>query len=175
MMRRPPSSPLFPYTTLFRRPLPARAAPGDGGEPHRDLPARCHVAARLSEPRPRPDPHLSPARGHDRPRLIRRSTRGYRPVNHNGVVRSVLLLKCCAATAASRFALFSTASLSEYGRRSGILVSTAFGPGTSAGTPVRRTSVHPSMPCMNSDTHFWYAICVRPAAPPAYATRGWAR
>src|SRR6266513_540698 len=113
-----------------------------------------------------------PSRGHGLPRLIRRSTRGYRPVNHNGVVRSVLLLKCCAATAASRFALFSTASLSEYGRRSGILVSTALGPGTSAGTPVRRTSVHPSMPCKNSDTHFWYAICVRPAAPVAYTTRG---
>src|SRR2546421_281180 len=77
------------------------------------------------------------------------------PLIHNGVVRSVLLVKCCAATAASRFALFSTASLSEYGRRSGILVSTALGPGTSAGTPVRRTSVHPSMPCKNSDTHFW--------------------
>ena len=35
-----------------------------------------------------------------------------RPVNQSGVCRSVLFVKCCAATAASTFALFSTSSLS---------------------------------------------------------------
>src|SRR2546430_12348961 len=37
MIRRPPRSTLFPYTTLFRSRLPQHAAVGDGGHEARDL------------------------------------------------------------------------------------------------------------------------------------------
>src|SRR3712207_8530599 len=37
MIRRPPRSTLFPYTTLFRSPRRAAAAPGVGGPRHRRL------------------------------------------------------------------------------------------------------------------------------------------
>src|SRR5207249_3518734 len=167
--------------------VPARVAPGSGDAPHRGVSARRHIPARLSEQRPRPHSHLPAARGYYRrlsesPRRAGRSPGAllripilkasyYRPVNHRGFFRSVLLANPWAETAASTFALLSTSSWSSYGRRSGMLVSTARGPGTSAGTPVRRTSVHASIPCMYSETHFWYAIWVSPAAPPAYATR----
>src|SRR2546427_7157821 len=58
MIRRPPRSTLFPYTTLFRSPACAfpragvRAAPGDGGNGRRTAPresARC--AAEVDERR----------------------------------------------------------------------------------------------------------------------------
>src|SRR5438067_5745671 len=42
MIRRPPTSTLFPYTTLFRSDLPADLAPGD--EP----PLHCRASARIA-------------------------------------------------------------------------------------------------------------------------------
>src|SRR2546426_8058165 len=62
MMRRPPRSPLFPYTTLFRS-LPRTAAaprPGRGPRPRgaaRSL--RAAPAARRSSGRPRSEEHTS--------------------------------------------------------------------------------------------------------------------
>src|SRR2546429_9972748 len=42
MIRRPPRSTLFPYTTLFR----SRAGPGDGSEPRRALQHRARIRRR---------------------------------------------------------------------------------------------------------------------------------
>src|SRR3712207_7931792 len=53
MIRRPPRSTLFPYTTLFRSPRPLRHARPDRGEPR-------------SAARPRPRPRLMlPTHQHD--------------------------------------------------------------------------------------------------------------
>src|SRR2546426_8585881 len=54
MIRRPPRSTLFPYTTLFRSlSPPARAEAGAGrrrrGRQHRDLPPGCRLVSRSEE------------------------------------------------------------------------------------------------------------------------------
>src|SRR3712207_8646434 len=73
MIRRPPRSTLFPYTTLFRSGHAARTRRRRGGEPDAALQRRLR-----GEPRPRaaenhaPRPHL---RGRDGGRRDRKSTR----------------------------------------------------------------------------------------------------
>ena len=44
-----------------------------------------------------------------------------------------------------------------------------------AGKPVRRQFDQASLPCANSEIHFWRPICANPVAPATYATPGWAR
>src|SRR2546422_6252457 len=49
MIRRPPSSTLFPYTTLFRSPVPRPASPAPGPRPANCL-TPAHSAARPPAP-----------------------------------------------------------------------------------------------------------------------------
>src|SRR5258706_5865854 len=81
MIRRPPRSTLFPYTTLFRSPRPLR---------------------RLQSDRYRPRPHIAPARfpavlgllGRDRLRKVREQQEIERSEEHTSELQSLTNLVC---------------------------------------------------------------------------------
>src|SRR3712207_8223113 len=69
MIRRPPRSTLFPYTTLFRSAVPGRRAPGEGRVPRADV--RLPGVGRVRDAAGRRAERLAGARG----REDRKSTR----------------------------------------------------------------------------------------------------
>src|SRR5260370_25625248 len=64
MIRRPPRSTLFPYTTLFRSPQGARRRPAAPGRELRGRPARGWRRRRRPRDRPRSEEHTSELQSH---------------------------------------------------------------------------------------------------------------
>src|SRR3712207_7533145 len=98
MIRRPPRSTLFPYTTLFRSPRPEE---GQGGDPERGEPEPGAREPRLgSRARVQPPVAVRPHRDcvqqeDDRPRLDRRPDRKSTRLNssHANISYAVFCLK----------------------------------------------------------------------------------
>src|SRR2546422_10534649 len=100
MIRRPPRSTLFPYTTLFRSPAAGRAQVRASGLPHRaaeSIPqvpdAPCSPLAARVGPRRRPTPRvlLHPA---GRPAVRCADGGGGRSEEHTSEIQSRLHLVC---------------------------------------------------------------------------------
>src|SRR2546430_7943243 len=93
MIRRPPKSPLFPYTTLFRSAPAPRPAP-----PRRDRshpPRTMSLRSRSATDRASPDERCESPQGHDSSHSLRRTDRKSTRLNssHSQISYAVFCLK----------------------------------------------------------------------------------